>query len=251
MAARTRSVFDALGITSKRPGPDPPHDDVVEHRPVVVEQVGVLRPTRRDATEVVGERSLQAVERVGAFDAHGAEVADVEGDRRPRGTLGARRGCPPDSSAACPSRRTPPALRPARGDTPRGATHALAKNYSSSVTSKLSGRGSTSSSPASTNCARLLEPVLDEQVEVVALIKDLDLGAGVQRPELADLAVLLGDQLLVQRGDLDIEVIARQIEVGPEGLYWTAEPIPLEDELSRLVLPGDAVEVEEESELPL
>ncbi len=50
-ASRTRSVFDALGITSNTSDAVvagmPPDDDVVEHRAVgVVEQVGVLGPAR-------------------------------------------------------------------------------------------------------------------------------------------------------------------------------------------------------------
>ena len=61
--SRTRSVFDAFGITSNT-SPSrrrvPPHDDVVEHRAVgVVEQVGVLRPAGGDLAEVVGQRPLQ------------------------------------------------------------------------------------------------------------------------------------------------------------------------------------------------
>ena len=45
----------------------PPHDDVVEHRAVgVVEQVGVLGPPGADLAEIVGQRLLQPVERIGA-----------------------------------------------------------------------------------------------------------------------------------------------------------------------------------------
>ena len=59
---------------------DPPDDDVVEYRGVAgIEQMGVLRPARRHLPEVVGERPLQAVERVGTLDPHGPEMADVEG----------------------------------------------------------------------------------------------------------------------------------------------------------------------------
>src|SRR5262249_47395626 len=62
---------------------DPPHDDVVEHRRVVlVEQMRVLRPTGPDLAEIVGERELQPFERVGTYDPHSAEMADVEGHRR-------------------------------------------------------------------------------------------------------------------------------------------------------------------------
>jgi hypothetical protein len=44
--------------------------------------MGVLRPPRSDLAEVVGERGLQALEGSGPLHPDGAEVADVEGDRR-------------------------------------------------------------------------------------------------------------------------------------------------------------------------
>ncbi len=59
---------------------DPPHDDVVEHRRVVVEQVGVLRPPDADLAEIVRERGLQAFVRIRTGDPHRAQVADVERD---------------------------------------------------------------------------------------------------------------------------------------------------------------------------
>ncbi len=59
----------------------PPHDDVVEHRTVVVEQMGVLRATRGDLAEVVGQRVLKPLAGVCTRDTDGAEMADVEGDR--------------------------------------------------------------------------------------------------------------------------------------------------------------------------
>ncbi len=68
---------------------DPPDDDVVEHRGVVlVEQVGVLGSARPDLAQVVGQRQLQPFERIRSRHSHRAEVADVEGDRpRPAGTV--------------------------------------------------------------------------------------------------------------------------------------------------------------------
>ena len=42
-----------------------------------------------------------------------------------------------------------------------------------------------------------------------------------------------------------------QVEVGAESLRRLAAVVPLENELDRLVLPGDPVEVEEPRELPL
>ena len=63
--------------------------------------------------------------------------------------------------------------------------------------------------------------------------------------------VLLGDEFLVQRGDLDEEVIRRQVEVGAEGLDRVPLPVALEYERAGLVLPFDAVEIEKLGELPL
>src|SRR5262249_50565940 len=69
--------------------------------------------------------------------------------------------------------------------------------------------------------------------------------------EPARLAVLLRDELLVQRRDLDVEVVHREIEVGRERLHRPAVAVVFENERARLVLPHDAVEVEQLRELPL
>jgi hypothetical protein len=98
---------------------------------------------------------------------------------------------------------------------------------------------------------RGLQPVLDQQVEVVALVEELDLDVGVELPQATGLAVLLRHQLLVQRGDLDVEVVAGEVEVGTEGLDRASLLVPLKRELRGLVLPVDAVEVEQLGELPL
>ena len=70
-------------------------------------------------------------------------------------------------------------------------------------------------------------------------------------PEETNLPVLLGDQLLVHRGDLDEHVLARQIEVGSEELRGVAIVVEVDGKLARLVLPLEVVEVEKQSELPL
>ena len=50
---------------------DPPDDDVVNHRCCLfVEQVGVLRTTRGDPIEVIGESALKHLERIGTGDSH-------------------------------------------------------------------------------------------------------------------------------------------------------------------------------------
>ncbi len=58
----------------------PPHDDVVEHRRVVVEEVRVLGPPDADLAEVIGQRRLQPLVSVATRDPHRAEVTDVERD---------------------------------------------------------------------------------------------------------------------------------------------------------------------------
>src|SRR6266536_80566 len=98
---------------------------------------------------------------------------------------------------------------------------------------------------------RGLEPVLHEQMQVVALVQHLDADLRVQLAETAGLAVFLRDELLVERRDLDEEVVRRQVEVGAEGLGGPAVTVAFEREGARLVGPFDAVEVEQLGELTL
>src|SRR5207302_1190362 len=78
-----------------------------------------------------------------------------------------------------------------------------------------------------------------------------DLHLGMQLAQASGLPVLLRDELLVERGDLDVQVVRRQIEVGCERLHGLAVAVTFQRERARLVLPLDAVEVEELRELPL
>src|SRR5207249_7161666 len=87
--------------------------------------------------------------------------------------------------------------------------------------------------------------------EVIALIEDLAVDVRVQFAELANLPVLLRDELLVERRDLDVEVVLGQEEVGREPSNDFALLVPFQVERARLVLPFDLIEVEEASELPL
>lgn len=102
-----------------------------------------------------------------------------------------------------------------------------------------------------TELRRRLQPVLHQQAEVVALIQHLDANVGIELPQPSSLAILLRDELLVERRDLDVEVVRRKVEVGSEGLRRIAVTIAFEDELPGLVLPRDVVEVEQLGELPL
>jgi len=98
---------------------------------------------------------------------------------------------------------------------------------------------------------RRLEAVLHEQLQVVALVQDADIDVGIALTQPPRFSILLGHELLVQRRDLDEEVVGRQKEVGCECLSGTILAVPLQRERARLVLPCDAVEVEELRELPL
>jgi hypothetical protein len=97
----------------------------------------------------------------------------------------------------------------------------------------------------------LLEPVLQQQVEIVALVQDPAADVGVERAQPPDFAVLLGDQLLIERGYLDVEIELGQIEVGCEALRDGSGAIPRDVERRRLVTPFDLIEVEQASELAL
>jgi hypothetical protein len=74
--------------------------------------------------------------------------------------------------------------------------------------------GDVGSAPAATRpggsalaAGEVLEPVLGDEGQVVALVEDLAIHARIQLAEPPDLAVLLGDQALVERRDLDVEVV--------------------------------------------
>jgi hypothetical protein len=82
------------------------------------------------------------------------------------------------------------------------------------------------------------------------LVEDLALHVGVQRQETSDLAVLLRDELLVERRYLDVEVERRKIEIGREAMCDLPVPTPLDVEGGGFVCPIDLVEIEEFRELP-
>ena len=87
--------------------------------------------------------------------------------------------------------------------------------------------------------------VCGEEAFDVALVEDADLDVGLLLAELADLAVLAGHERLAQCRDLKVEVVVRQVEVGSEGRSGIAVDTPLEHERAGLVVPGDALGIEE------
>ena len=90
----------------------------------------------------------------------------------------------------------------------------------------------------------LFEPVLDEQIQVVALIQDVAPDIWIQGRQPTDLAVLFGYELLVKSGDLDIDVELRQVEVGRKALGGVPVAVPLDIKGSRFVAPVDLIEVQ-------
>src|SRR6266550_4102996 len=98
---------------------------------------------------------------------------------------------------------------------------------------------------------RVLQAVLGHQGQVVALIEDLAPDLRVPLAETPDLAVLLGHELLVEGGDLQVEVELGKVEIGGEALPDMPVAIPGDVERGRLVGPLDLVEVQEPRELSL
>jgi len=96
-----------------------------------------------------------------------------------------------------------------------------------------------------------LEAVLDEQVQVVPLVEDLAVDVRVVFGQQPDLSVLLGDELLIHRGDLDEQILVRQVEVGSEVGRRLAVVGELDRKRPRFVVPAQPVEIEESRELAL
>jgi len=96
----------------------------------------------------------------------------------------------------------------------------------------------------------LIQPVFHDQMEIVALVEHFAVDIGEYRLETPDLFVLLGHELLVHRGYLNEHVVFGEVEVRREPLVGFAI-LELDRKATRLVLPRDVVEVQEEGELPL
>src|SRR5205085_11593072 len=85
--------------------------------------------------------------------------------------------------------------------------------------------------------------MLGEALEI-APVEELDLDAGVPLAELAQLPVLSGDERLLHGGDLDVEVLLGEVEVGREGLGHAPGLVLFEHKRPGLVFPRDVVIVE-------
>ena len=91
-------------------------------------------------------------------------------------------------------------------------------------------------------------PYFKIKILQVLLVKHLDVDVRIDLAQQPDLAVLLGHQRLLHGGQLDVQVELRQVEVRREGLQHASRRVPRDGEAVRLVLPGDAVEIEQVGE---
>ena len=92
---------------------------------------------------------------------------------------------------------------------------------------------------------RQLEPVALREPLDVPSVEELHTDVRVQPLDLAQLSVLPGDEGLLHDGDLDEEVLLGEVEVGRERADHAAVRVALENEGVRLVVPRDAVVVED------
>jgi hypothetical protein len=98
---------------------------------------------------------------------------------------------------------------------------------------------------------RFLESILHQQMQVVPLVEDLALDAGIELSQPANLSVLLRDELLTHGRDLDVHVIFGKVEVRPEEPGWLAVGVPIDCKRLRFVCPLDLVKIQESREFPL
>ena len=94
-------------------------------------------------------------------------------------------------------------------------------------------------------------PELEQQHPEVARVEQLDPDVRVELAQPAELAVLLAHQLLLERGQLDVQLDVREVEVGREALDDVPVQVPADRERVGLVGPADVVEVEDARELGL
>src|ERR1022692_2663845 len=94
----------------------------------------------------------------------------------------------------------------------------------------------------------LRQAVLEDQVFEILLIEDLHGQVRIQLPQQPDLAVLARHQRLFHGGEFHVQIELRQIEIGRERFGNASLRIPLYRKIARLVLPGDAVEIQQVGE---
>lgn len=99
------------------------------------------------------------------------------------------------------------------------------------------------------SCRIRVEPILNHEASVVPSVQQLDVHLGVQLSQATQLPVLLCHQALFQRGQLDVQVELRKIEVGREALDYPSFGVVLQRECPGLVFPLNLVKVQEVGEL--
>ena len=93
--------------------------------------------------------------------------------------------------------------------------------------------------------------VLEHQRPEVTRVEQLHADLRIELPQVAQLAVLLPDQRLLERRQLDVQVDLRQVEVGRERLDDRAVGVPGDGEDVGFVSPRDTVEVQDPRQLRL
>ena len=88
-------------------------------------------------------------------------------------------------------------------------------------------------------------PSFEDQILKILLVKDLDVDVWVQFAKQADLSVFLGHEGLLHRRKLDVKIEFGQVKVRRECLADVAVPIPLNRKAARLIVPVDAVKIQQ------
>jgi len=89
------------------------------------------------------------------------------------------------------------------------------------------------------------QPVALREPLDVPPVEELDANVRVEPVDLAELSILACHERLLHDGDLDEEVLLREVEVGRECTDDASVPVPLEDEGVGLVVPRYAVVIED------
>jgi hypothetical protein len=128
-------------------------------------------------------------------------------------------------------------LRPELGDT-RGDLATREVDGADLTVLRLEGAGSHRLGGEAQSVA--LREALD-----IATIEELDPDVRIQPAQLPQLPILSSHERLFHHRHLDEEILLREIEVGRERAYDAALLVSVQDEGVRLVIPGDAVVVED------
>src|SRR5579884_1658468 len=90
-----------------------------------------------------------------------------------------------------------------------------------------------------------IQSEFSDQLLKVLLIKHLNIDVRVDGSEQPDFAVLLGNEGLLHRGDLDVSVELGKVEVRGERLENLAVLVPLQRKAAWLIFPANAVKIEQ------